>query len=244
MAQTILLIDTLKQALKAHGNTYRDVASALDLSEATVKRLFAGNNLSLQRLEQICHMMDLEISELVQMMSGRQERTEALTIAQEQQIADDTVLLLVAVSVLNKFTFREIHEHYDISETDLIRKLAHLDRLKIIELLPKNRIKLLISPNFKWHDDGPIQRFFQERVEREFFASRFGKETEKLISISGLLSVGSNGQFQRKMARLAEEFADLQRDDERLALSERHGTTMILAIRQWEYGLFEEFRRK
>ena len=45
------------------------------------------------------------------------------------------------------------------------------------------------------------------------------------------------------MARLAEEFADLQRDDERLPLSERHGTTMVLAIRQWEYGLFERLKR-
>jgi transcriptional regulator with XRE-family HTH domain len=243
MAQTVLLIDTLKQALKAHGLTYRDVAAALELSEATVKRLFAGNNLSLNRLDQVCQMMGLEITDLAQMLSGRHPKTEALSLAQEQEIADDVVLLLVAISVLNKFTFDEILEHYAISKTELIRKLAHLDRLKIIELLPNNRIKLLISSRFKWQDDGPIQRFFQEKVGREFFASRFAKDTEKLISISGLLSAASNERFQRKMVRLAEEFADLQRDDERLPLAEKHGTTMVLAIRQWEYGLFEELKR-
>jgi len=243
MAQTVLLVDTLKQALKAHGLTYRDVAQALELSEASVKRLFAGNNLSLHRLDRICQLMGMEITDLAALLRDRHPKTEALSIAQEQEIADDVVLLLVAISVLNKFTFEEILEHYAISKTELIRKLAHLDRLKIIELLPNNRIKLLISSRFKWQDDGPIQRFFQEKVGREFFASRFAQDTEKLISNSGLLSVASNEQFQRKMVRLAEEFADLQRDDERLPLAQKHGTTMVLAIRQWEYGLFEELKR-
>jgi hypothetical protein len=45
------------------------------------------------------------------------------------------------------------------------------------------------------------------------------------------------------MERVAEEFSDLQRDDERLPLQQRHGTTMALAIRQWEYGLFEQLKR-
>lgn len=244
MAQTVLLVDTLKQALKAHGLTYRDVAGALGLSEASVKRLFADNNLSLHRLDQICQLMGMEITDLAALLGARHPKTEALSIAQEQEIADDVVLLLVAISVLNKITFDEILEHYEISKTELIRKLAHLDRLKIIELLPNNRIKLLISSRFKWQDDGPIQRFFQDKVGNEFFASRFAKDTEKLISMSGLLAAASNAQFQRKMIRLAEEFADLQRDDERLPLAQKHGTTMVLAIRQWEYGLFEELKRK
>lgn len=243
MAQTIALVETLKQALKAHGKTYRDVANALELSEASVKRLFASNSLSLQRLDQICQLMSMEITDLVQMMNSRVTKTKELSEGQEQQIVDDTVLLVVAVCVLNKFTFDEIIAEYAISETELIQKLAHLDRLKIIELLPKNRIKLLISSNFSWRENGPIQRFFQAKVEQEFFASRFDKKTERLISVSGLIYFASNELFQRKMERLAEEFTDLQRDDERLPLTERHGTTMVLAVRQWEYGLFSQLKQ-
>jgi transcriptional regulator with XRE-family HTH domain len=244
MAQTILLVETLKQALKAHGKTYRDVASALELSEATVKRLFAARSLSLQRFDQICQMMGMEITDLVQMMNGRVTKTKELSAAQEQEIVDDAVLLVVAVCVLNKVTFGEIVNEYAISETELIQKLAQLDRLKIIELLPKNRIKLLISSNFSWRENGPIQRFFQAKVEQEFFASRFDERTEKLISVSGLISRASNDLFQRKMQRLAEEFTDLQRDDERLPLKERRGTTMVLAVRQWELGLFGQLKQQ
>jgi transcriptional regulator with XRE-family HTH domain len=244
MAQTVFLIETLKQALKSHGKTYRDVAQTLNLSEASVKRLFSGNNMSLERLDETCQMMGMEISDLVKMMTGRVTKTKELTEKKEREIVDDPQLLLVAVCVLNKFTFSEILEHYLISETELIRKLAHLDRLHIIELLPKNRIKLLISSNFSWRENGPIQQFLQAKVGQEFFASRFGKPSEKLLSISGLLSDASNEIFQRKMERLAQEFSELQRDDERLNLSERHGTTIVLAIRQWEFGLIEKYKRE
>ena len=47
MAQTSELIKTLKKALKAHGKTYADVSRQLGLSEASVKRLFSRENLSL-----------------------------------------------------------------------------------------------------------------------------------------------------------------------------------------------------
>ena len=40
--QTTSLVNTLKKVLKTHGFTYRDVATGLKLSEASVKRLFAS----------------------------------------------------------------------------------------------------------------------------------------------------------------------------------------------------------
>lgn len=50
MVQTSELIKPLKQALKAHGNTYAAGSRELGLSEASVKRLFWQTNFSLKRL--------------------------------------------------------------------------------------------------------------------------------------------------------------------------------------------------
>ena len=57
MAQTEFLIQSLKKSLKAHGLTYADVARQLKLSEASIKRLFSEQNITLERLDQICQMM-------------------------------------------------------------------------------------------------------------------------------------------------------------------------------------------
>lgn len=243
MAQVGPLIETLKRQLKAQGKTYVDVAKALDLSEASVKRLFAERNFTLQRLEIICDMLDIELSELVQKMSANQQQLTQLTRDQEREIAEDLILLLITVSVISGMSYSDILNAYDIAETECIQKLAKLDRLKIIDLLPNNRVKLLIAPNFHWLPNGPIQQFFQQKVEQDFFSSRFDKANEKLIVTNAILTDSSNARLQKKMERLATEFNELMKEDHAAPNGEKHGTTMVLAIRQWQYSLFKKIMK-
>src|SRR5210317_1128098 len=114
MAQTRELIKTLKSALKAHGKTYADVAVELGLTEASVKRLFSQQSFSLARLDQVCHLVDMEITDLVQLMSEQQQRLQQLTIEQEQEITTDVTLALVTVCVLNRWTMEDILGYYHI----------------------------------------------------------------------------------------------------------------------------------
>ena len=243
MSQTDDLVATLKRQLKAQGKTYADVATALELSEASVKRLFSEQNFTLQRLDSLCQLLGLDFVQLVQHMDQQQRQVSSLTMEQEEEIAGDLGLILVAVCALNGYTFGQILDQYRIEETELIRKLAKLDKLKFIELLPKNRIKLLVSRNFSWNPDGPIQRFFLNKVEQDFFHSRFDGETEQLIVVNGLLSSPKNKLTQEKMQRLAQEFNDMARDDSALNMEKKSGTTLVVAIRQWQYSVFNKFAR-
>lgn len=243
MPQTQQLIETLKQALKAHKKTYADVAAALELSQASVKRLFADRNLSLLRLEQVCQLMNMEISDLVQLMNQHNHRVTQLTRAQEAEIAGDRILLLVTVCALNRWTLDEILAHFVIKQTEAIRCLARLDRLKIVELLPGNRIKLLISPNFHWIENGPIQQLFRARLQGDFFDSSFSRPTEKLLVVNGMLSSRSNAELQKRMQRLAREFDELNNEDAGLPLEQRHGVTMVVAMSDWRFGMFADLRR-
>jgi DNA-binding Xre family transcriptional regulator len=243
MAQTSELIKTLKRALKAHGKTYADVSRELGLTEASVKRLFWQKNFSLERLDQICQMLDLEISDLVQLMTEQQHQLQQLTDEQEQEITNDTTLLVVAVCALNKWTMDDIVSFYDISEGECFRKLARLDRLKIIDLLPHNRIKVRVAANFTWRQNGPIQAFFQRKIGQEFLSGRFSRDDECLIVLNGMLSPRSNAEFQRKLKRLAWEFDLLNTDDAALPLEQRGGVTMVMALRGWQYGLLHPLRK-
>lgn len=245
MPQTTELITTLKKLLKRHNKTYADVAARLQLSEASVKRLFSEQNLSLQRLDEICSLLDMEISDLVrEMRSEHAKPISELSHAQEKQIADDLHLLLVTVLVLNRWSVQDITSRYNFSETQLIRYLAHLDRLRIIELQAGNRIKLLVAPNFKWRDDGPIMQLFLAKIETEFFRTSFTKNNEKLVVLNGMLSDASSALFQRKMAQLAKDFDTLSKDDASLPIGERKGSTVLLAVRDWDYERLFGSQRK
>lgn len=246
MPQTNDLLQTLKKLLKRHNKTYVDVAHCLDLSEASVKRLFSENNMSLARLEAICNLLGLEISDLVHEMRAEQTKPiSEISHAQEKEIADDLNLLMITVCVLNRWSLEDIVQHYDFKQTQVIRYLAHLDRLHIIELQANNRIKLLVAPNFKWRDDGPIMQLFRAKIESEYFRTNFSKKSEKLLVLNGMLSDANNALFQRKMRQLAKDFETLSKEDDSLPIGERKGSTVLVAIRDWNYErLFGEQRKQ
>ncbi len=243
MSQTRLIVETLKRELRKQRLTYRDVAGKLELSEASVKRLFSERSFTLERIEQVCDLLHLEISDLVHQMEKDIELTSQLTLEQEKELVSDLKLLLMAHFLLNKLEFSEIIDIYDISETEGIRLLARLDRMKILELQPGNRVKLMISENFKLIPDGPIQRFYERTVQSEFFDSSFNGPGEFRIFVSGMFSRDANGEIIRKFKRLAEDAHELRRDSEGLPLAERFGCSLVMAIRPWEVKVFDELRR-
>lgn len=243
MPQTRQLVETLKRALRAQGKTYADVARTLELSEASVKRLFSRHSFSLERLDRVCQLLGMEISDLVQQMNAQQSQLQQLTVAQEREITRDLTLALVTVCTLNRWRMEDMTGFFRISEAECIRHLATLDRLGLIELLPGNRILLRVAPNFAWHHNGPIQAFFQQHISGEFFQSRFDDEDECLIVLNGMLSRQSNADLQRRLERLAREFDLLNNDDAALDLESRKGSTLVLALRGWRYGLFRPLWR-
>jgi len=239
-----LLIDTLKRALKQQGLTYADVASRLAMSEANVKRMFAAKRFTLDRLEAICKIMQLELSDLFQLYEESRQKINHLTEEQEEDLVSDAKLLLVAVSVRNRLTFEEIVANYQISESECIRCLARLDRLKLIDLLPNNRIKLRIDDDFRWLPNGPIDRFFEKQIKNQFLKSQFTGEHEKRLFLFGLVGDTAAQIMMNKMQALSKEFMDLHRADAQLPLEKRHNIGVMIAMRPWELGVFEPLRAK
>lgn len=241
--QTALLLQTLKHCLKAQGKTYADVAQALGLSEASVKRMFSEQHFSLERLDQVCDMLGMEISDLVKQMDASQARIEQLSHRQESEIVQDVSLILVTVCVFNHWTMKHITQYFTLSEEECVLKLLKLDKIGIIELLPQNRIKLLISPNFSWIENGPFERFFREHVGQEYFNSNFHGEHRCLRVLNGALSNASAAEFQRKLLRLAHEFGEIAREESTLPIESRNGVTLVMAMRNWDYGFFDHLVR-
>lgn len=244
MPQTAKLIQTLKSCLKAARITYAEVARALEISEGSVKRLFSKGDFTLERLDTVCQMLGMEISDLVQKMHESAQRLERLNIQQEREIVEDAALLIVTVCVFNRWTVKQITDFFTITEEECLARLLKLDRLRIIELHPGNRVRLLIAPNFKWLDNGPIEQFFRLHVGREFFDTDFQKTGDCLLVLNGMLSSASAVEFQRRLERIAREFNDLNDHDAALPFEGRKGVTLVMAMRNWEYGLFQHMIRK
>ncbi|HEY2403460.1 MAG TPA: helix-turn-helix transcriptional regulator, partial [Steroidobacteraceae bacterium] len=136
MATKSQIVAELKKALRASGQTYADVAKALDLSVASVKRLFSTEDLSLHRVDQICDLIGVDLREVLNRALDRAEPVNQLTAAQESELISDPKLLFMTWLVLIRTPYEEMVRDYKYTEREALQYLIRLDRLKVIELQP------------------------------------------------------------------------------------------------------------
>ena len=244
MPHSVALMDALKRELRARRITYARVAQHLQLSEATVKRLFAQNELSLHRIDATCALMGMEFTDLAAAAVSRTSVISQMTLEQEQELVEDPKLLLVGCAVLSYWTLEHIVEHYALTRAECIELLARLDRLKMIELQPNNRYRLLTSAAFRWIPDGPFQQQFRKYAQMDYFQSQFSGDNELLLQVFGSLSAQSRAALLGRLKTVAQEFAEMNQQDGPMPLSEKNSMTLVLAVRPWEPRYVRALRRK
>jgi DNA-binding Xre family transcriptional regulator len=243
MARTAALVDNLKRELRARNITYAAVARRLAMSEASVKRMFSQREFTLSRLDAICDAAGIEFSDLARGAFAQDAVISQLTIEQEKEFVADPKLMAVALLTLNHWGFDDIVAYFDLPPAECIRLLARLDRLKFIELLPKNGIRLLVSRAFAWIPDGPIQRYFKAQVQADFFQSRFDGAHELLVLANGALSGASLSALLARLRRIAAEFSEMRSDDAVLPPRSRTAITLLLAARPWAPQFMRNYRK-
>lgn len=244
MTEADQLVSTLKKQLKSQGMTYRDVARALRLSEPSVKRLFASGRFTVDRLVQICNLLGFTLAELSKEALAGQARLSTLTEEQERQVVSDSKLLMIAVCALNHWTMDEIVEIYEVSVPECIKYLLMLDKLRFIDLLPGNRIRLNVARDFDWLPSGPIRHYFRSKGINDFLESEFAQEDETMAFVHGMFTDQALAQIMDELRRLRQRFAALHEESLTAPLSKRRGLGLLLAMRRWEPADFGKLRRQ
>lgn len=244
MSQTQRIVSTLKQALRAQRITYAQVAQGLAMSEASVKRMFSQATFTLERLEEIAALAGVRIADLARMAEEQPEPLTRLSPEQEKQLLADPKLLLVTFMVLNGWSVAQIVDTYEIDQLEVVRKLAQLDRLGMLELLPGNRIRRLVARNFSWRQNGPVSTYFEREVKKDFLSSRFAGAGEQLRFVGGLMSRDSVRRMHQLMDELTAKFDEFVQSDSDLDLHDKVGVGAVFALRPWEAPAFRTLRRR
>jgi transcriptional regulator with XRE-family HTH domain len=244
MLQASSLVDSLKRELKARGITYADLANRIDMSEASVKRMFSQKNFTLQRLDEILQATQIDFRDIALAGHDESRLISELSYAQEKEIIGDPKLFIVAVSVLNQLSLAQIVEVYRLSEAEVVKCLVRLDKIGIIELQPNNRVKLLVSRTFRWIPDGPIQAHFREQAYSDYLASQFDGEHELLRLVNVMLSKKSIAALLERLKQVAREFSLQHQEDARLPFEDKYAISMLLAARPWMPKTFQTMLRE
>lgn len=242
MAEIEQLVSTLKRQLRKQGKTYKEVAAELNLSEPSVKRLFASGKFGLDRLVQIANFLGFTLAELAQEAVANAQRLHNLSLAQEKELVSDTKLLLVAACALNHWTFNDIVGTYRLTQAECLKKLLHLDRLRLISLMPGNRIRLNVARDFDWIAHGPIKQYFREQGLHDFLDGTFTDDDEAMIFSHGMLTEAAIAKIQVEIRQLRQRFAELHEESLASPLPKRRGTGLLMALREWEPSEFTKLR--
>jgi transcriptional regulator with XRE-family HTH domain len=243
MLQATALVDTLKREMKARGITYADLAKRIQMSEASVKRMFSQKNFTLQRLDDILKATEIDFRDIAIGANDESRLISELTYAQEKEIIGDTKLFVVAVSVMNLLTVAQIVKTYQVTEAEVVKCLTRLDRIGFLELMPNNRVKLLISRTFRWIPDGPIQTHFRELAFSDYLDSKFSGEDELMRVVNVMLSKGSIAALLSRLKQVASEFSQQHQEDARLPFEEKHPVSFLVAARPWMPKTFKALVR-
>ncbi|MFV0679838.1 helix-turn-helix domain-containing protein [Ottowia sp.] len=243
MSTTADLVAAVKKELKAAQMTYADLARELGMAESSVKRMLAKGDMPLSRVDAICRALKLDFAELAQRVADAQPLLKELTAEQERSVVADDKLLLVAINVVSQWTAEQICTRYRLSEAEVVKYLAQLDRLGIIELKPLNRYRLKVAKTFRWRPHGPVMQYFRESVMLDYFGGGFDGDGENLQLVHGSISRALAPAFAERLQRVAQDFAQQHQTDQKLKDTDREGYTLVLAMRRWELAAFTRLRR-
>lgn len=263
MASTKELIQTLKEELHKKKMTYRQVAKSLKLSESTVKRSLnpppnpkhkskekeekkspkREEGISLKRLESICELVGLDILQLATKAVENRQCMDSLDEDDERKLVSNTKLLLLAIHLIHGWTYEEVLNNFAINPLEGQSLLTELDKMKIIELLPENKVHVLLSPRFKWIKNGPIQLFFEEKIQKQFFESDFHNPGEKRLVLTGWMLLENVKVFHERLLKLAKEFEVQVDNNKNIPIEERKATTLVMAIKPWTLSIFDPYRK-
>jgi hypothetical protein len=198
----------------------------------------------LDRLDEICQILEISLTDLFVLTAQKEQKISQLTAEQEEELMRDPKLLLVAVCARDGFTFQEIIDQYQITEHEAIRLFARLDKLKMLQLLPGNKYKLLVAQDFRWIPNGPLEKFMSSEVVTEFMQANFTEPNSFRFYLRGSYSEASLTILIAKLNQLTKDAADLNHQDSKLPLEKRIHAGLLLATRPWEFKLFADMRRK
>lgn len=202
------LFSVLKRVLKAQGIQYRQLADMMGVSEPTVKRIFQDQDCKLSRLMEICELIGLSITELVELDRAAMAEVSELPLSTEKKLASDPALTAYFMLLMTRFTPQEIAYHNQLDATDGYRYLRELEKLELIRLGRNDQVHFLVSRPLRWRIGGPLHQMLVQ-VNQRFIGEvldRHPRQTSPFYSTSRLLSPQSITRLQEEVDSLYQSF--------------------------------------
>lgn len=140
--QMLKIKEAIKILMKQKKLKYEDLAEELECSIPTIKRILGVEDLSLQRLFEICDFLNVELSELI-ILSEKNNETKAIEFSSTQidfLVKHPTYLPYLAL-LYGGQTPEEIAQKYQLTRLSTEKYLLNLEKIGLIKVTGKMKVK-------------------------------------------------------------------------------------------------------
>ncbi|MCO5396998.1 helix-turn-helix domain-containing protein [Ralstonia soli] len=225
--------------LKDRNLRYRDLAEQLNVSETTIKRHLTGHGLSVAMLESLCAMAGIRLIDLAELAARRSEsKAQAISVEQEQGLADAPFTAFIFMLLRYDWTPQAVQQEFGLDEPGLILHLRRLEKLRLLDLFPGNRVRLLTVRHPQWIPGGPLRRAVDDVMRRHFATMDFHDPQSVWQLETVKLSRGSIDELRSLIASLSQRMQELAANDRTLPAGETAWYSMLCTARLTDPRIF------
>jgi transcriptional regulator with XRE-family HTH domain len=238
-----LIIDSLKDQLKLRGLSYKDLGRAWGLSESSVKRVMASNELLLSRIESACELMDLSVAEFFkQVPYEKRNDLFYLTADQELKLSKDPEALHYFLMIQEGRTVTEIIREYSISNEKNVKLLNQLEKMGLIEVHPLHKIKRMYMGQLRFRKEGPLGRQLEKIARTQFLDSEFNKEDQYFTFLQLTFLPGDLAKLKLKFLESFKQLVSQSDQNRPHPNSQEFG--LMMAVRTWKAPFMQALNKR
>lgn len=244
MSQIDQFMGALKRALKSRNILYKDLAKTLGLSESSIKRILSNKSLSLERLEEICIATDLSFADICR-SANFEEGAQPWTLSddQERSLSENSRLLQYYMLLYDGKSPLKIEKEYDIENSEAKKFLFQLDRLDLIELHPRDRVKIKRKGSLRFRKEGAVGKALFTQTKAQYLNHDFLGDNDFIRFSLWHMSPTAIAKFRAKLERLTFETQEEVRSENERDVSQQD-IGVLLAYRPWQYSYMDAIRKR
>ncbi|RZA09795.1 MAG: XRE family transcriptional regulator [Proteobacteria bacterium] len=162
-----LLQSAFRAILREKGISQPKLAALAGVSLPTAKRWVKGEGISLQEWLKLLTLIGVSLPELLERAGAAGSAHFTYTPSQEEALASTRGLLAYLDLLLGGKTPAAIAKAHALSNAVTSQYLAKLEKVGLIEWLPKDKVRLLIKGEPRWNPAGPLAKKFRRQTLRE-----------------------------------------------------------------------------
>jgi DNA-binding Xre family transcriptional regulator len=242
--EIVQLQETLKEIMRTKRLKLTHLSDHLGISIATAKRLLNHDDLSLERVLDICDWLEIKFEELVDIAKSRKSMYQFCSESQEIFLAKNQGHFAFLKSLQRGLSLGQMQAQFGLSKADVRGYLSDLEMHEFLTLTHDDNVVLLVKDGMDWRPGGALWQAYYKRWIGEVTQHMAEAKAEDPFATVEI----SQRQFtEETMKKMSAELDELSRKYAAISRLERianpaeklHFYTLMCLGHKWSAPVFQ-----